>query len=94
MQKNLWNKYLFLAKEKWDEITHRTKMEIKFQIIQNRKIPPLEVKFDNKITAKFLNKFKDTFKNRENNGIILYDGNLKNLDDYLYLPLYMIDYLK
>lgn len=52
------------------------------------------VKSGDEITTKSLIKFKDTFKNRVNNGIILYDGDLKNVDDYLYLPLFMIDDLE
>ena len=79
--------------EKRDEISHKTLIEIDFLTIQNRKITPLEVKSGDDITTKSLNKFKDTFKNRVNNGIILYDGDLKILDDYLYLPLFMIDYM-
>ena len=80
--------------EKRDENTYRTIIEIDFLTIQNRKITPLEVKSGDEITTKSLNKFKETFKNRVNNGIILYDGDLKIADDYLYLPLFMIDYLK
>ena len=54
----------------------------------------LVVKSGDEITTKSLIKFKDTFKNRVNNGIILYDEDLKNVDDYLYLPLFMIDNLE
>ena len=39
-------------------------------------------------------KFKDIFKNTVNNGIVLYDGDIKIVDDILYLPLFLIDYLK
>ena len=80
--------------EKRDEKTHRTIMEIDFLTIQDRKITPLEIKSGDDINAKSLNKFKETFNNRVNNGIILYDGDIKIIDNILYLPLFMIDYLK
>ena len=80
--------------EKRDEDTHKTIMEIDFLTIQNRKITPLEVKSGGKVTTKSLYKFKDKFKNIVNNGIVLYDGDLKNIDGVLYLPLFMIDYLE
>ena len=89
--KNNGNKLFYY--EKRDEISYKTLIEIDFLTIQNRKITPLEVKSGDNITTKSLNKFKDTFKNRVNNGIILYDGDLKKINDYLYLPLFMIDYL-
>ena len=53
-----------------------------------------KVKSGDDITLKSLKKFKDTFKNTVNNGIVLYDGDIKTVDDILYLPLFMIDYLK
>ena len=80
--------------EKRDENTHRTIIEIDFLTIQNRKITPLEVKSGDNITLKSLKKFKETFKNTVNNGIVLYDGDIKIVDDILYLPLFLIDYLK
>ena len=80
--------------EKRDEVTHKTKIEIDFLTIQNRKITPLEVKSGDEVTIKSLNKFKDLFKNTVNNGIVLYDGDVKIVDEILYLPLFMIDYLK
>ena len=80
--------------EKRNEQTYRTIMEIDFLTIQNRKITPLEVKSGDEITTKSLNKFKETFKNRVNNGIVLYDGDLKIVDDIIYLPLFMIEYMK
>ena len=80
--------------EKRDENTYKTIIEIDFLTIQNRKITPLEVKSGDNITLKSLKKFKDTFKNTVNNGIVLYDGDIKIVDDILYLPLFMIDYLK
>ena len=80
--------------EKRDENTHRTLIEIDFLTIQNRKITPLEVKSGDNIALKSLKKFKDTFKNTVNNGIVLYDGDIKIVDDILYLPLFLIDYLK
>ena len=79
--------------EKRDENTHKTIMEIDFLTIQNRKITPLEVKSGDKITVKSLTKFKETFTNRVNNGIVLYDGDLKISDQVLYLPLFMVDYI-
>ncbi len=80
--------------EKRDEITHKTRIEIDFLTIQNRKITPLEVKSGDSIKTKSLNKFMDTFKGRVNKGIILYDGDLKIVDEYLYLPIFMTDYIK
>ena len=80
--------------EKRNEQTYRTIMEIDFLTIQNRKITPLEVKSGDEITIKSLNKFKETFKNRVNNGIVLYDGDLKIVDDITYLPLFMIEFMK
>ncbi len=80
--------------EKRDEVSHKTVMEVDFLTVQKRKITPLEVKSGDEITTRSLAKFKDTFTNRVNNGIVLYDGDLKTVDDILYLPLFMIDYLK
>ena len=80
--------------EKRDAITHRTSIEIDFLTIQNRKITPLEVKSGDKVETKSLIKFKEAFKDRVNNGIVLYDGDLKVAGECLYLPIFMIDYLK
>ena len=80
--------------ERRDDKSHKTIMEIDFMVIQNRKITPMEVKSGDVVITKSLKKFKDTFKNRVNNGIVLYDGDLKIEDDILYLPLFMIDYLE
>ena len=80
--------------EKRDEVSHKPIIEIDFLTILNRKITPLEVKSGDKIKTKSLLKFKDTFKNRVNNGIVLYDGDIKIVDDILYLPIFMIDYMK
>ncbi len=80
--------------EKRDAATHKTVMEVDFLTVQNKKITPLEVKSGDDITTRSLAKFKNAFTNRVNNGIVLYDGDLKIEDDVLYLPLFMIDYLK
>ena len=79
--------------EKRDETTHRTIMEIDFLTIQNRKLTPLEVKSGDNITIKSLKKFKETFTNRVNEGIVFYDGDVKLVDNILYLPLFMVDFI-
>ena len=68
-------------------------MEIDFLTIQNRKITPIEVKSGDTISIKSLKKFKETFTNRVNDGIVLYDGDLKVEDNILYLPIFMSDLL-
>lgn len=80
--------------EKRDEVSHKTVMEIEFLTIQERKITPLEVKSGENISIKSLKKFKEKFNKRVNDGIVLYDGDIKIVDDILYLPLFMIDYIK
>ena len=79
--------------EKRDSETHRSIMEIDFLTIQNRKITPIEVKSGDTISIKSLKKFKETFTNRVNDGIVLYDGDLKVEDNILYLPIFMSDLL-
>ena len=54
----------------------------------------LEIKSGDNITIKSLIKFKNTFNNKVNNGIVLYDGDIKIVDDILYLPLFMIEFMK
>ena len=66
-------------------VSNKTIMEIDFLTKQNKKITPLEVKSVNKITTKSLKKFKDTFTDRVNNVVVLYDGDIKVIDDILYL---------
>lgn len=79
--------------EKRDEISHKTTIEIDFLTIINKKITPLEIKSGDNINIKSLKKFKDLFSNRVNTGIVFYDGDIKYVDDILYLPLFMIEYL-
>lgn len=79
--------------ERRDEVSHRVILEIDFLTIINKKITPLEVKSGDEISTKSLIKFKDSFKTVVNNGIILYDGDIKIEDNFLYLPLFMIDYM-
>ena len=79
--------------EKRDKQTHKTIMEIDFLTIQNRKITPLEVKSSDAVSIKSLEKFKNTFTNNVNYGIVLYDGDIKIVDNIKYLPLFMIELL-
>ena len=79
--------------EKRDETYYKPIMEIDFLTIQNRKITPLEVKSGDSITIKSLKKFKEIFSNRVNDGVVLYDGDVKLIDNILYLPLFMADFI-
>ena len=77
--------------EKKDKKTYKTIMEIDFLTIINRKITPLEVKSGDNISVKSLQKFKETFSERTNYGVVLYDGDIKTVDNILYLPIFMIE---
>ena len=80
--------------ERRDEKTHKTIIEIDFLTIQNKKITPLELKSSDAYSTKSLSKFKELFTNRVSNGIVLYDGDIKIVDGIIYLPLFMIDFIK
>ena len=79
--------------EKRDSVSHRTIIEVDFLTIQNRKIVPLEIKSGDNFTTKSLEKFKQTFTNKVGSGIVLYDGDIKIVDDILFLPIFMADLL-
>lgn len=67
--------------------------EIDFIIRQNNKISPIEVRSGKKQGFKSLDKFKQSFTNSVGKKYILYEGDIKQKNDTIYLPYYMASLL-
>ena len=70
------------------------RMEIDFLIAKSKitskhNITPIEVKSGKNYTFSSLNKFKNKYKDYLNKSIIVHQGDLKEENDVLYLPIYM-----
>lgn len=70
------------------------RMEIDFLLTKNsitsrKNIIPIEVKSGKHYLANSLNKFRQKFPQQIEKSIILYDGDIKEEDNVIYLPLYM-----
>lgn len=63
--------------------------EIDFLITQGMKIQPIEVKSSGYTAHKSLDEFKDKYKSRISESILLYPKDLRQEGDTLYLPIYM-----
>jgi len=64
-------------------------MEIDFLIKINNKICPIEVKSSKRYTYNSLNKFKEKFRGKVGQAIILHTKDLRIEKDIFFLPLYM-----
>ncbi len=78
--------------EKREKVNSRTIMEIDFLSIENRKVTPIEVKSSDRFTITSLTKFKKAFGNRVTSGIVVYDGDYKNEDGIVYVPIFALDW--
>lgn len=79
--------------EKRDEKTYQTKMEIDFLRIHERKISPVEVKSASGYSLTSLKKFKEAFKGKVGEGIVLHDGDYKEEDGISFFPLFTSDWV-
>lgn len=57
------------------------------------KIISLEVKSSDDYSHKSLINFKNVFQSLVNNGIVLYDGDIKREGDIYYYPVFLLDWL-
>ena len=78
---------------KRDKKTYKTIMEVDFLCLKNQKITPIEVKSADAHSYKSLSKFKTTFQKLVNDGVILYDGDVKKENNIYYYPVFMLDWL-
>lgn len=71
----------------------KRKYEVDFLIMQNGKTTPIEVKSGNAKEHSSLDYFHSVFRDKTNKPIILTKGDLKDTEEYLYLPLAMASFL-
>ena len=83
---------LYFYKETSTE-TRKTVMEIDFLIRNNNKVMPIEVKSGTSKSISSLNKFKEKFGNRVDDGIVLHHGEIKRENGFVFLPYYMAPFL-
>ncbi len=76
-----------------DEGGRRAKYEVDFLIKQNGKTTPVEVKSGKVKEHPSLDYFKSKYKGSTNKPIVLTKGDLRETEDYLYLPLAMACFL-
>ena len=87
---NNGNKLYFYVKR--NQTTYKTEMEIDFLMLINNKITPIEVKSGELINIKSLKKFKEKFP-FSSDGIVLYEGDIKTIDNVIYLPIFVASLL-
>ena len=85
-------KLYYYSKSSREDSSER--MEIDFLIAKSKitskhNITPIEVKSGKNYTFSSLNKFKNKYKDYLNKSIIVHQGDLKEENDVLYLPIYM-----
>ncbi len=71
----------------------KRKYEVDFLIMKNGKTTPIEVKSGNAKEHSSLDYFHSVFRDKTNKPIILTKGDLKDTEEYLYLPLAMASFL-
>lgn len=76
-----------------DKKTYKTIMEIDFLCLRDEKITPIEVKSSDDYSHRSLIKFKKKFQSMVNEGVILYDGDIKAEDGVFYYPVFMLDWI-
>ena len=76
-----------------DKKTYKTIMEIDFLCLKNEKITPIEAKSADDYSHSSLMKFKKKFQSLVNNGVILYDGDIKTKEGIVYYPVFMLDWI-
>ncbi len=85
------NKICYYVKR--DKKTYKTIMKVDFLCLKEEKITPIEVKSSSDYSHRSLIKFKETFQNRVNHGVILYDGDVKKEEGVSYCPIFLFDWL-
>ncbi len=85
------NKVCYYIKR--DKKTYKTIMKIDFLCLKNGKITPIEAKSSDDYSHDSLIKFKKKFQSLVNQGIILYDGDIKTKEGIIYYPVFMLDWL-
>ncbi|MCQ2742978.1 MAG: AAA family ATPase [Bacilli bacterium] len=73
--------------------TYKTIMEVDFICMKNSKMTPIEVKSSDDYSHISLTKFKKTFQSLVNQGVVLYDGDVKKEGEIYYYPVFMFDWL-
>ena len=76
-----------------DPERRKTTMEIDFLIRSNNKIIPIEVKSGSSKSIHSLEKFKEKFRKKVGQPIVLHHGEIKEENGVLYLPYYMASVL-
>ena len=76
-----------------DPESHRSEMEIDFLIRRNGEICPIEVKSGKYQRHTSLDKFREKFKGRLGQPVILYAKDVLEKDGILHLPLFMASFL-
>lgn len=79
--------------EKRDEKTRKTSMEIDFLRIHDRKVSPIEVKSSHEYSLASMKKFRETFKGKTGEGIVLHDGDYKVEEGVSFFPLFASDWV-
>ncbi|MBO6286401.1 MAG: ATP-binding protein [Bacilli bacterium] len=79
--------------EKRSKETRKTTMEIDFLYIHNRKISPIEVKSSESSSITSLLKFKEAFKGKVGEGVVLHDGEYKEKEGVSFFPLFAADWV-
>lgn len=85
------NKVCYYVKR--NEKTYKTVMEVDFLCLKNEKITPIEAKSSDDYSHNSLIKFKKNFQSMVNQGIVLYDGDIKKDGDIYYYPVFLMDWL-
>jgi predicted AAA+ superfamily ATPase len=76
--------------ERLDSAKKKIELEIDFQIIQDGKVSPVEVKSSSSDGHDSIDKYKKRFPGKIGTRYLLYDGDIQLLDgDLLYLPYFM-----
>ncbi|MBP5261393.1 MAG: ATP-binding protein [Clostridiales bacterium] len=76
--------------KKVNKETKKTEMEIDFLIRKNSKINPIEVKSGDHKSISSIIKLRETYEKRIGKGIILHHGEIKQEENTIWLPYYMV----
>lgn len=78
---------------RYNKEKHRNDIEVDFILSNNSKLKykiyPIEVKSSDRYTIRSLNRFRESFKERIGESIVIHPKNLKEEDGVLYIPAYM-----
>ena len=78
--------------EKRDPKTYKPLMEIDFMAIIKHKVCPIEVKSADETNISSLIKFKQKFDSKVTHGLVVYDGDYKEVNNIPYVPIFALDW--